>query len=197
MRSSARHSVLAAAATLALCTTLAPVPAAAQAAAAPPDLATLMQQAERIGSGRVTAYKVGASTLLELPGAALGKPVLWYTEAVALPPGVVTDSLEAADSLVRLERHGNFVHVRDLGGTQKRRAATPEPPPVARAGAPGAVPGAAPRDAKRRPARCQAPPRAMPSAAPSTWPCRAARPAPWWPASPSWAPRTTAPCWST
>ena len=116
--------------------------------AAPPDLEKLMQAAERIGSGRVTAYRVGANLLLELPPAALGQPMLWYTEAVSLPPGVVVDSLEVTNTLVRLERIGNLVHVRDLGGTQKRRAGAPEPAPPAM---PGAVPGAAPRDAKIRP----------------------------------------------
>jgi hypothetical protein len=124
------------------------LPVAAQQAAAPPDLATLMQAAERIGSGRVTAWRVAANTLLELPPAALGKPMLWYTEAVALPPGVVVESLEAGNTMVRLERHGNFVHVRDLSGTQKRRAGAADPQPPA---PPGAVPGAPPRDPKIRP----------------------------------------------
>jgi len=107
-----------------------------------------MQAAERIGTGRVTAWRVAGNTLLELPTSAIGKPMLWYTEAVALPPGVVVDTLEAGNSLVRLERHGHFVHVRDLSGTQRRRASVADPAPRPPA---GGVPGAAPRDPKIRP----------------------------------------------
>lgn len=147
MRSSFALPAAALAAVLALSPLAAP-PAVAQQAAAPPDLATLMQSAERIGTGRVTAYRAAGNVLLELPTAALGKPMLWYTEAVALPAGLVVDTLEAGNSLVRLERHGNFVHVRDLSGTQRRRAGAVEPAPKA---LPGGVPGAAPRDPKRRP----------------------------------------------
>lgn len=150
-----RRALLPTTVALAVSLTLATGPAAAQGpsggAGGAPDLASLMQAAERIGSGRVTAYKVGGNTLLELPVAALGKPLLWYTEAVALPPGVVIDSLEASNSLVRLERNGNYVHVRDLSATQRRRAGAAEPAKPAAPAAPGAVPGAAPRDPKIRP----------------------------------------------
>jgi hypothetical protein len=143
------HPSLAVGATLlATALALAAAPAAAQPAAAPPDLATLMQSAERIGSGRFIAWRVGANLLLELPPAQLGKPMLWYTEAVAVPAGVVVETLEASNSLVQLERQGSFVHVRDLSGTQKRRAGVAEPAPAV---APGGVPGAAARDPKRRP----------------------------------------------
>lgn len=67
---------------------------------------------------------------------------------MSLPPGAVVDSLEVTDTVVRLERIGNLVLVRDLAGTQKRRAGAPDPAPSA---VPGAVPGVAPRDPKLRP----------------------------------------------
>lgn len=144
-----------ASATMALIT-LAWVPTTAwsQAAAAPPpaaaqatDLATALQAAERIGSGRVTAYRLGANTLVMLPPGAIGKPLLWYSEVVRVPAGAVTaeKGLQVSTLLARFERVGNVVHVRDLSTTQNRRAG------AAPAEAPGGVPGAAPRDAKLRP----------------------------------------------
>jgi hypothetical protein len=125
--------------------------AAAQPAAAaskPADPAAVLQGAERIGAGRVTVYRKGASVLVVLPAAAIGKPLLWYTEVVAAPAGVVADGgLEVNNALARFERVGNVIHVRDLSTVQKRRAGTaPETTP-----APGSVPGAAPKDPKFRP----------------------------------------------
>jgi hypothetical protein len=139
----------------ALAVALAPTVAWAQAATAPQaaaeaaDPAAVLQGAQRIGAGRVTVYRKGASTLVVLPAGSLGKPLLWYTEVVAAPAGVVADGgLEVNNALARFERVGNVIHVRDLSTVQKRRAGTapPEPPR-----APGAVPGAAPQDAKFRP----------------------------------------------
>ena len=92
---------------------------------------------------------MAGNTLLELPTSAIGKPMLWYTEAVALPPGVVVDTLEAGNSLVRLERHGHFVHVRDLSGTQRR----PDHPPAACLARPHATRRSARSRPRWRPAR--------------------------------------------
>ena len=112
------------------------------------DPAAVLQGAERIGTGRLSAYRKAGSTLVVLPPGALGKPVLWYTEVVGVPAGVVARQLEVSNLLARLELVGNLVHVRDLSTVQKRRAA----PPVGD-GRPdtGSVPGAGAADAKLRP----------------------------------------------
>ena len=125
----------------------------AAAAAQPADPAAVLQGAERIGAGRFTAYRKGASTLVVLPPGSVGKPLLWYTEVVRVPAGAVTADrgLQVSSRLARFERVGNVIHVRDLSTTQQRRsgAAPGEAPP------PGdsttGVPGAAPRDPKVRP----------------------------------------------
>ena len=122
-------------------------PTQAPAAPVATPIAALLQGAERIGQGRVAAYRKGASTIVVLPPGAVGKPLLWYTEAVALPPGsVASNGMEVVNALARFERVGNVVHVRDLSTVQGRRAG--QPPGERR---PEAVPGSAPGDPKRRP----------------------------------------------
>lgn len=78
---------------------LAPAAAWSQAAAAPQpasaasqsaDGAAVLQGAQRIGSGRIAAYRKGASTLVVLPAGSIGKPLLWYSEVVRVPAGAVT-----------------------------------------------------------------------------------------------------------
>lgn len=123
----------------------------AQAAAQrPANVEQLLQGAELIGSGRVRAYRIEDHTLVVLPPGATGKPILWYTEVVRVPAGVVaSDGLEITNALARLERVGDAVHVRDLSAVTKRRAGTPrgEAPALP----PGAVPGQAPGDPKFKP----------------------------------------------
>jgi hypothetical protein len=158
----AKKGIVALAITLAIAPHLAwaqaaaPQPAAATsqpaaAASQPADPAAVLQGAERIGAGRVTAYRKGASTLVVLPAGSIGKPLLWYTEVVRVPAGVVADQgLQVNNLLARFERVGNVIHVRDLSGVQKRRAgaAPGEAPP---GDSPGGVAGAAPNDPKVRP----------------------------------------------
>lgn len=114
-----------------------------------------LQGAERIGSGKLVAYRKGASTLVAVPPGVLGKPFLWYTELVGAPAGTVAnDGLEIVGTLARFERRGNVVHVRDLNTQQKRRAGRP-PGDEIPAGGPrpeaGSVQGAPPNDPKSRP----------------------------------------------
>jgi len=150
----AQHRSAIAAATLAAClATLAlhPIAARAQApaqAATADAMAAALQGAERMGQGgRFVAYRKAGSTLVLLPPGALGKPLLWYTEAVTLPAGMVANNgLEINNTLARFERVGNLVHVRDLGTVQKRRAGPPGVEP-----APGQVPASPADDPKRRP----------------------------------------------
>jgi Met-zincin/Domain of unknown function (DUF5117) len=120
---------------------------AAPATPSPPSMQALLQGAERLGSGRVTAYRTAGHTLVLLPPGSIGKPMLWYTEVVSVPAGMVANNgLEINNALVRLERVGDVVHVRDLSTGQKRRAKPPSQPlPTS------GVPGAAPGDAKLRP----------------------------------------------
>jgi len=133
-----------------------PVTAAAQptaAASQPADPAVVLQGAERIGAGRVTAYRKGASTLVVLTPASIGKPLLWYSEVVRVPAGAVTadKGLQVASLLARFERVGNHIHVRDLSTTQKRRAGAAQGEAQPPADSSASVPGAAPRDPKLRP----------------------------------------------
>jgi hypothetical protein len=92
-----RLAAVAAAALAACLTTLALHPTAARAQApsqaAPADaMAAALQGAERIGQGgRFVAYRKAGSSLVLLPPGALGKPLLWYTEAVTLPAGMVAN----------------------------------------------------------------------------------------------------------
>ena len=121
-------------------------PAPAATAAAPQ--ASPLDGAERIGSGRLSAWRKGAQTLVVLPPDALGKPLLWYTEVVAVPSGMVANNgLEVNNAMARFELVGGVVHVRDLSTVVKRRAGRPAgdapPSPL-----PAGVPGASPDDVK-------------------------------------------------
>jgi hypothetical protein len=118
----------------------------AAAASAPSAAETALKGAEPLGSGRLKAWRAGNRTLVALPADALGKPVIWYTEVVSVPAGMVIEGLEINHTLARFERVGNTVYLRDLGTSIKRRAGRPEYGPAA-----PEIPGAAPNDPKRRP----------------------------------------------
>jgi hypothetical protein len=94
-------------------------PAAAEAA---------LKGAERLGSGRFTAWRAGERTLISLPASALGKPLFWYTEAVSVPAGAVARDLKISEKLARFERMGNAVFVRDMGTAINRRAGVEQEP---------------------------------------------------------------------
>lgn len=141
-RAIVRDAARAVAAALAACLCIAVAPAAAQRAAdAPPAL-------ERLGAGRLAAFRQGSSTLLLVPPDAIGKPFVWYTEVVGVPAGMVADGgLEVASTLARFERNGEVLHVRDLGVQIRRRGGTvrtPSAPPGPQAGAAPAAPAASP-----------------------------------------------------
>ena len=77
-------------------------PASAQAAAGDP-----LAGAERIGSSsRFAVYRQAGNTLLSLPAAALGKPMLWYTEVVGVPAGLVARALEVGHALAAQDAEG-------------------------------------------------------------------------------------------
>jgi hypothetical protein len=145
----------AALAATALGASLAAAPATAQTPSAPATVAAATAGAERIGSGRVTAYRKGDSFLVVIPAEAIGRPFLWYTEVVGAPAGIVAkDGLEIASTLARFERRGNVLYVRDLSTVIGRRAgAPPDPGPPSGPPGPGEthVEGSAPGDPKMRP----------------------------------------------
>jgi hypothetical protein len=132
---------------------LLPAPwASAQSAESAAGAEALLKDALRLGTGRVSAFQVGARTLLALPPGAIGQPLIWYSEVVSVPAGVVAvRGMEINNTLVRFERLGPLVHLRDLGSTLRRRAGpgTEAPPEPGRRT--DEVPGSASRDAKLRP----------------------------------------------
>lgn len=97
-------------------------------AVAAPDAAAAsrisIQDFKQIGKGRLKAYTKGSQTLVSLPIDAFRQPVLWYAEAVALPPGVVTEDLEAASKIVQFERRDNQVVIRDMTSKINRRTSS-------------------------------------------------------------------------
>ncbi|MCA3574495.1 MAG: zinc-dependent metalloprotease [Aestuariivirga sp.] len=108
-------------------------PARAQDPAASPAEA-LLAGAELVGSGPISVYEKKGSVILSLPRAVFDRPFIWYAEVVSLPPGAVSDGLEAGRLLARIERHGNLVIVRDLtaravrtGGDGLPQDAPPDP----------------------------------------------------------------------
>lgn len=125
--------------------------APAPASAAPSALEALLKEAVPLGRGRVTAWQAGGHTLVALPSGALQQPVVWYTEVVSVPAGVVADQgLGIVSTLARFERQGAVVHVRDMGAKLDRRAGRAAEPAEAPQGL-SPVPGSAPRDPKLRP----------------------------------------------
>lgn len=156
---SCRSAALRASLLAALLTACAPAAVLAQTAPTAPAAEVqapdaVLQGAERIGAGRLTAWRKGTSTVLAVPDSALGKPVLWYTEVVGVPAGMVAnDGLEVTNMLVRLERRVDAILVRDLSSQQRRRSGTREPEkgPAVGARERAGIPGAASADPKLRP----------------------------------------------
>lgn len=89
-----------------------------------------LADAVRIGEGAVRAYQKGDHTLFVLPPKAFGQLVLWYAEAVSLPPQAESVSgVEIGRLVVSFERHGNRLMVRDhTSGLGKRAGLAPHEP---------------------------------------------------------------------
>ena len=101
---------------------------AAAETAAPATAETLLQGAELVGSGPISVYTKNGGVMLSLPPDAFGRPFIWFAEVVSLPPGAVSDKLEAGSMLAKLERHGNLVIVRDLTTRAARTGGDGLPP---------------------------------------------------------------------
>ena len=80
--------------------------------------------ATQLGEGPAQLWEKDGRTLILIPPILLDRVFMWYAEAVSLPAGVISYSGNAiGETIVRLERRGNQVFVRDLAGHNVRRAA--------------------------------------------------------------------------
>ncbi len=102
-------------------------PAAAQQPAASP-YETVLKDAKVIGTGCVTAYSKDDHTLLALPGDITSRLLLWYSEAVRLPPkavsqgGINTGPMGGQGAtVITLERRGKRVFIRDHSPSYTKR----------------------------------------------------------------------------
>lgn len=108
-----------------------------------------LQGSRSIGQGSLAVYEKNGSYLVAVPKAAIGRPFLWYAEAVGIPAGIVATELEVASLLAQFERHGNVVLIRDLTTKAGKRAGeTFDKAPLEQSTAPE---GAEPNDPKIRP----------------------------------------------
>jgi hypothetical protein len=64
--------------------------------------------------GLFTVHRVGNQVYYEIPGSALGREMLWYTELAQAPVGVDASASPVGMRVVRWERHYNRVFLRDL-----------------------------------------------------------------------------------
>jgi len=88
-----------------------------------------IEGAKKLGVGVVAAYKKGDNTLLELSRDVFKRIFVWYSETVTVPTGVV-DHLYLGGTVVRFQRRGNRVFIRDLTASFGKRAGgrqAPEP----------------------------------------------------------------------
>jgi hypothetical protein len=117
----------------------APAPAAPPAAgqqkkATTTPYATALKDATVIGTGCVTAYSKDDHTLIDLPENLLGRLLLWYSEAVRLPPTAVSAggiNMGGGDSrgttAVTLERQGKRIFIRDHSPGFSKRGGSEDP----------------------------------------------------------------------
>lgn len=101
---------------------------AAPAATAPKTAEAILQGAERVGAGRITAYRKDGHVLLSIPKDAFGQAMLWYAEVVAAPPEFVANNgMQVANQVVQLERKPGMVIIRDMSGKVTNRSGAERP----------------------------------------------------------------------
>ena len=95
---------------------------------------TALKEAKVIGTGCVTAYLKDDHTLIDLPKNILGRLLLWYSEAVRLPPAAVSAggiNLGAPSgqgaTAVTLERQGKRILIRDHSPGFSKRGGSQDP----------------------------------------------------------------------
>ncbi|MCF6272863.1 MAG: zinc-dependent metalloprotease [Rhodobacteraceae bacterium] len=105
---------------------------AAEEAAAAVTIEALLATAEKLGEGPAQLYSIDGSTVMVINPAVFGQLIHWYAEAVKLPPQAVSQGGNAVgETVVRLERRGSKVFIRDMGGEfSKRIAAQPAGDPL-------------------------------------------------------------------
>lgn len=104
-------------------------PEAVEEAPEKPAFEEALEAAEQLGEGPAQLYTVDGNTLLAIHPSVFGKMIHWYSEAVQLPPNAVSTSGNAiGETVVRLERRGDKVFIRDLGSEFDKRLASTEGP---------------------------------------------------------------------
>ncbi len=94
---------------------------------APEPFAQLVAKGTPLGEGPAQLYDLKGRTFLVLPPELLDRLFMWYAEAVSLPVGVVSMGGNAiGETIIRLERRGDTIFVRDLAGKSARRAVVSE-----------------------------------------------------------------------
>ncbi|MFC3613322.1 zinc-dependent metalloprotease [Lutimaribacter marinistellae] len=90
--------------------------------------------ATQLGEGPGQLWEKDGQTFLTLPPDLLNRIFMWYAEAVSLPVGVISSGGNAiGETVVRLERRGDTIFVRDLAGESARRAAVSNAGPLSKA----------------------------------------------------------------
>lgn len=109
-----------------------PVKTAPEEKAPKQSIAELLDGATPVGEGIAQIYQKEGQTLLALESAAFGRLFHWYAEAVVQPPQLVSNNGTAVgETVMRLERRGNRVFLRDLvSGFDKRAASAPRSEPL-------------------------------------------------------------------
>ena len=91
-------------------------------------IAGLLGDATPSGDGVAQIYQFEGNTLITLKPEAFDHLFHWYAEAVELPPQVVSQGGNAiGETVMRLERRGDKVYLRDLAVGLDKRAVDPDP----------------------------------------------------------------------
>ncbi|MFN2139945.1 MAG: zinc-dependent metalloprotease [Candidatus Promineifilaceae bacterium] len=71
--------------------------------------------------GMISVHRVGTNWYFELTPEVLGKDMIWYAEFAEAPYGVANNPKELGKRVVRWERFGNHIEVRDRTGSMRLR----------------------------------------------------------------------------
>ncbi len=94
-----------------------------QTEAEAPSMADIISKATPLGQGPAQLYQLDDKLLLALPTGAFNRDFLWYAEAAQMPTALVAVEGNAiGETMIRLQRRGNQVFVRDLSTSVTKRA---------------------------------------------------------------------------
>ncbi|MBB6099153.1 hypothetical protein HNR42_002589 [Deinobacterium chartae] len=102
-----------------------PAPAAQQG---PPSYTQILEGAQT-QPGLLKVHLRAGHYLLEIPADMFGQNLLWHAELAAVPDGVASPGAQIASRVIRFERRGNVVDIRDLSAALDTRAAGSENDP--------------------------------------------------------------------